>query len=62
MGPRNKYFEGMEDGQMIPRGYRNSNSYVKNLRVLVFEADRRTDRQTETLIQGGFRNFLVPPS
>jgi hypothetical protein len=47
MGLRNSYFEGMEDGQMTQRGYPNFNSYVKNLLVLVFQTDGRTDRQTD---------------
>ncbi len=28
---RKKYFEGMGNGQMTPRGYLNFNSYVKHL-------------------------------
>ncbi len=65
MGCRNRYFKGTEDGQMTPCGYPNFNSYIKNLCVLVFQTDgqtdRRTDRWTETLIRGGFRNLSVPP-
>ena len=40
------------------------NSYVKNLRVLVFRTDgwtdRQTDRQTEKLIRCGLGNLSVP--
>jgi hypothetical protein len=44
---RNRYSEGMDDGQTTPRGHPNFNSYVKNLRVLVFQIDGLTDRQTD---------------
>ncbi len=41
----------MDDGQKTPRGHPNFNSYLKNLRVLVFWMDGRmdgwTDRQTD---------------
>jgi hypothetical protein len=47
MGRRNRYFKGTEDGQMTPPGYPSFNSYVKNLRVLVFQTDGQTDRQTD---------------
>jgi hypothetical protein len=43
MGHRNRYFKGMEDGQMAPRVYPNFNSYVKNLCILVFQTDGQTD-------------------
>jgi hypothetical protein len=33
----------MEDGQKTPRGYPNVNSYMENLRVLVFRTDGRMD-------------------
>jgi hypothetical protein len=39
MGCRNRYSEGRNNRQMTPRGYPNFNSYVKNLRVLVFWTD-----------------------
>jgi hypothetical protein len=39
MACRNRYFKGMEDGQMTPRGYPAFNSYVLDLRVLVFRTD-----------------------
>jgi hypothetical protein len=49
---------------MTPHGHTDLNSYVKNLRVLVFQTDgqmdRQTDGQTETLIQCGLGNLLVP--
>ncbi len=48
--------EATDDGQITPRGYTNLNSYVKNLRVLVFIPDR----QTEKLIQGGLGNYVSP--
>jgi hypothetical protein len=55
----------MDDGQKTSRGHPNINSYVTNLRVLVFitdgQTDRQTDRQTEKLIQCGLGNLLVPP-
>ncbi len=60
---RNRYSEGMDDGQKPPRGYPNFNSYVKNLRDLVFWTDRQTDRQTdgwtETLIRCGLPSLKL---
>jgi hypothetical protein len=38
----------MDDGQKTPGGHPNFNSYIKNLRVLVFQTDRQTDKQTQT--------------
>jgi hypothetical protein len=35
----------MDDGQKTPCGHPNFNSYVKNLRVLVFMTDGPTDRE-----------------
>ncbi len=35
----------MDDRQMTPRGHPDFNSYVKNVRVLVFRTDGRTDRE-----------------
>ncbi len=64
VGCRNRYFDETEDGQMTPRGYPNFNfnSYIKNLRVLVFQTDEQTDGQMEeTLIWGCFCNLSVPP-
>jgi hypothetical protein len=46
----------MEDGQITPQEYANFNSYVKNLRVLVFI----TGRQMEKLIRGGLGNYVPP--
>jgi hypothetical protein len=61
MGRRNRCFEGTEDGQMTPPGYPNFDSYIKNLRVLVFQTDGQTDRQTDGEIHPlcvGWRNFF----
>jgi hypothetical protein len=44
---RNKYLEGMDDGQKTPRGHPDFNSYMKILLVLVFITDRQTDRQAD---------------
>ncbi len=52
VGRKNRYFEEMEDRQMNPHGYPNFDSYVKNLRVLVFRTDRRTDGQTDGQMDG----------
>jgi hypothetical protein len=64
IGRRNRYLEGRNDRQMTPRGYPNFNSYMKNLRVLVFRTDRRTDgrtdRQTEKLIWCGLGHLSDP--
>jgi hypothetical protein len=48
--------EGTDDGQKTPRGYPNFNSYVKNLPVLVFW----TEGRTETLIRVGFPHYVPP--
>jgi hypothetical protein len=40
----------MDDGQKTPRGHPDFNSYIKNIRVLVFQTDGWMDEQTETLI------------
>jgi hypothetical protein len=37
----------MDDRQKTPRGHPNFNSYMKNLCILVFWTDRRTDRQED---------------
>ncbi len=39
MARRNGYFEGTEDRKMTPRGYPNFNSYMKNLRVFIFDGE-----------------------
>ncbi len=46
---RNRYSEGMDDGQKTPRGHPDFNSYIKILRVFINNrwTDRRTDRQME---------------
>jgi hypothetical protein len=44
---RNRYLEGMDDRQKTPRGHPDFNSYVKILRVFIFQTDRRTDEQTD---------------
>jgi hypothetical protein len=52
MGRRNRYFEGTEYGQMPPPGYPTFNSYVKNLRVLVFQTNGRSDGQMDGRMDG----------
>ncbi len=42
---RNRYLEGMDDGQKTPRGNPDFNSYVKILRVFIFQTDGQTDRR-----------------
>ncbi len=45
---RNRYLEGIDDGQKTPHGHPNFNSYVKNLRVWYSgRTDGQTDRQTD---------------
>ncbi len=44
---RNRYSEGMDDGEKTRRGHPDFNSYMKNLRVLVLQTDGQTDRQTD---------------
>ncbi len=46
---RNRYSEGMDDGQKTPHGHPDFNSYVKNLCVLVFITDGWTDRDIHPL-------------
>ncbi len=41
---RNRYSEVMDNGQKTPLGHLDINSYVKNLRVLVFITDKQRDR------------------
>jgi hypothetical protein len=53
MARRNRYFKGMEDGQMSPRGYPTFNSYIQNLYVLVSCTDRDINL-------GAFRNYVPP--
>ncbi len=59
----------MDDGQKTSRGHPDFNSYMKILRVFIFQmdgrmdkqTDRHTDRQTEKLIWCGLGNLSVPP-
>jgi hypothetical protein len=46
---RNRYSEGMDNGQKTPHGHPGFNSYVKSLRVFIMNGwtNRQTDRQTE---------------
>ncbi len=44
---RNRCSEGMDDGQKTPCGHPYFDSYVKNLCVLVFRTDGRTDGWTD---------------
>ncbi len=58
---RNRYSEGMDNGQKNPRGHPNFNSYVKNLPILVFQTDRQTDRQMDrdiNLVWASLTTFL----
>jgi hypothetical protein len=41
---RDRYLEGMDNGQMTPCGNPNFNSYVTNL---LFQTDGQTDGQTD---------------
>ncbi len=63
---RNRYFEGMDDGQKTPCGHPDFNSYVKILRVFIDNrgTNRQTDRQTEKLIWCGLGNLIgsSPPA
>ncbi len=52
---RNRYSEGMDDGQKTPRGHPDFNSYLKILRVFI--DNRRTDGRTEKLIRCGLGNL-----
>ncbi len=60
---RNRYSEEMEDGQKTPRGHPDFNSYVKILRVFIFQTDDgltdgRTDGRTEKIIWYGLGNLI----
>jgi hypothetical protein len=46
----------MDDGKKTPCGHPDFNSYVKNLRVLVFQ----TNGWMNTLIHGGFPHYISP--
>ncbi len=54
---RNRYSEGMDDGQKTPRGHPDFNSYMKILHVLVFMTDRQTDREIN-LVWASLTTFL----
>jgi hypothetical protein len=43
MACRNRHLEGMEDGQVTPRGYPNFDSNIKNLLFLVLLTDGQRD-------------------
>ncbi len=53
---RNRYSEGMDDGQKTPRGHPDFNSYVKIQRVFI--DNRQTDKWTEKLIRCGLGNLI----
>ena len=55
---RNKYSEGMDDGQKTSRGHSDFNYYVKILCVFIFQTDGQMNRQTEKLIQCGLGNLI----
>jgi hypothetical protein len=48
--------EGMDDRQKTPRGHPDFNSYVKILRVFIWNG--QTDTQTEKLIRCGLGNLI----
>jgi hypothetical protein len=50
---RNRYSEGIDNGQITPHGYPNFNSYVKNLRFFIFQTDRQTDTEINPGGAGG---------
>jgi hypothetical protein len=59
----------MDNGQKTPRLHPDFNSYVKILRVFIFQTDGQTngrtdewtDRQTEKLIWCGLGNLIDSP-
>jgi hypothetical protein len=53
---RNRYSEGMDDGQKTPCRHPDFNSYVKILRVFIFQTDRQTDRKIN-LVWAGYDNL-----
>ncbi len=55
---RNKYSEGMEDGQKVPRGLPDFNSYVKILHMFIIQMDGQTDRQRHTLAARGLEELF----
>ncbi len=60
---RNRYLEGMDDGQKTPRGHPDFNSYVKIQPVFIDngqtdkQTNGRTDREIHPLHMG-WRNFF----
>ncbi len=48
---RNRYSEGMDDGQKTSCEHPKFNSYMKNLCVLVFQTDGQTDRWMDGLTE-----------
>ena len=47
---RNRYSEGINDGQKTPRGHPDFNFYVQNLCVFIFQTVGQTDGLTDTEI------------
>ncbi len=56
---RNRYSEGMNGGQKTPRGHPDFNSYVKILRVFIFQIDEQKDRDISTLAARGLEALRV---
>ncbi len=54
---RNRYSEGTDYAQKTPRGHPDFYFYVQNLGVFIFQTDRQTDGQMETL---NWRNRRLP--
>jgi hypothetical protein len=64
---RNRYLEGIDNGQKTPHGHPDFNSYVKIPRVFIDngQTNRQTDKQTNRRTDGeihslrvGWRNFF----
>jgi hypothetical protein len=55
---RNRYLEGMDDGQKTPRGHPDFISYVKILRVFI--TNGQTDGQTDGEISSGVSWVTTP--
>jgi hypothetical protein len=57
---RNRYSEGMDDGQKTPRGHPDFNFYMKIQCVFIDnrQTNRQTDEQTEKLIRCGLGNLI----
>ncbi len=60
MAHKNRYLEGMEDGQMTQHRYPKFYFYIKNLHFFILRTDGQMDGQrdgrTEKLIQVGLGN------